>query len=192
MTQDRGTLHEVAQIRSALLIIETERLVLRPLRMADAEPTAALMSPAIARWTGSWTGRDSVQDVRDRIERDWDRAARGQAFDRAVTLKDGGALIGWIGVRRLDDDSRRGAIGYWFGEAYFGRGYAKEAARAVLDAAWTALDIDHVEGAAQVANAGSLAILAGLGMRRIGQRPEYAPARRAADLCDWYEIQRPA
>jgi len=34
-------------------------------------------------------------------------------------------------------------------------------------------------------------ILLGLGMRHMGRREEFAVARGAADLCDWYELRRP-
>jgi RimJ/RimL family protein N-acetyltransferase len=84
----------------------------------------------------------------------------------------------------------RGSLGYWLGEAWFGQGYGKEAARAVLDAAWAALDLQVVEAAAQVGNTPSHKILEGLGMRHMGQRQEFATARGAADLCEWYELRR--
>jgi ribosomal-protein-alanine N-acetyltransferase len=171
-------------------IILTERLSLRPLAAADAEPTARLMTRDIARWTGSWTGCDTAGDVAARIARARDMAAQGVALDRAITLKDGGALIGWIGARRPPGE-RRASIGYWIGEAWFGRGYTREAARGLLDHAWTALDVDVIEGAAQLANTASIAVLKGLGMRYVGQRQEFAPARGAADLCAVYEIERP-
>jgi ribosomal-protein-alanine N-acetyltransferase len=172
-------------------VLFTERLILRPLSPADAEPTARIMSPAIARWTASWTGVETPEQVGERIARQLDTERLGFSFNRAMVVAKTGELIGWTGVRRSDAEPERGSLGYWIGEAWFGQGYAKEAARAVLDAAWAALDIEVLEAAAQVGNLASHRILLGLGMQHMGQREEFARARGASDLCEWYELRRP-
>jgi len=172
-------------------ILRTERLILRPLTPADAAPTARIMSPAIARWTGSWKSDETPEDVAQRIERYLDNERSGSSLNRAMVLAATGALIGWTGVRKSDSEPKRGSIGYWIGEAWFGQGYAKEAARAILDAAWDALDLQVIEGVAQVGNLASHRILLGLGMRHTGRREEFASARDAADLCECYELRRP-
>jgi ribosomal-protein-alanine N-acetyltransferase len=168
--------------------ILTERLLLRLPTLDDAEPTARLMTPGIARWTGSWRAEATVQEVADRITR---IAELDFGAPRAMERLEDGALIGWIGIGPRGPQPRRASIGYWIGEAFFGQGYTKEAARALLPLAWAALDVDVIEGVAQVANTASLAILRGLGMRHVGQRMEPAPARGNSDLCDVYEIERP-
>ncbi len=172
-------------------ILATDRLILRPLSPADAEPSARLMTPDIARWTGSWRGDETASEIAERIARYDEPTQRDVTFNRAAVLKATGDLIGWIGMRKLDAEPRRGALGYWIGEPYFGQGYTREAARAVLAAAWEALDLDVVEGVAQLPNAGSIAILRGLDMRHVGQRQEFASARGKSDLCECYEIERP-
>lgn len=172
-------------------LILTRRLLLRPLTLDDAAPTARLMSPGIARWTGSWQGETSAREVAERIQQTLELARRGQAFNRAIERRGDGALIGWIGGRRSEAEPRRAAIGYWIGEAFFGRGYTREAAAALLPRLWDALDVDVVEGVAQLPNAASIAVLRGLGMRHVGQRMEFAKARGAADLCEAFEIERP-
>ena len=172
--------------------LRTERLILRPLAPGDAEPTARMMTPDIARWTGAWKGTETADEVGARIARSLEAERDGRRFMRAACLAATGELIGWVGVLRLDETPRRGSLGYWFGEAWCGRGYGKEAARAMMDAAWDALDLDLIEDAAQVDNAASHRILLGLGMRHVGRREEFAVARGSADLCDWYEIDRPA
>ena len=172
-------------------LLRTERLILRPLTPGDAGPTARIMSPAIARWTGSWTGSETPDQVGERIARNLEAERAGRSFVRVAVRTRTAELIGWIGVVRLDAEPARGSLGYWIGEAWFGQGYAKEAARAAVDAAWDALDLKVIEAAAQVPNLASHAILRGLGMRHMGQRDEFATARSAADLCDWYELRRP-
>ena len=172
-------------------ILTTQRLTLRPLSPTDAEVTAHLMTPGIARWTGSWIGEETPERVHERIARYLSAEQAALSSHRAAVITATGALIGWIGVRRSETEPRRGSIGYWIGEAYFGQGYTREAARAILDAAWSELDLDVIEGGAQLANAASIAVLKGLGMRSVGEREEYATARDSSDLCAFYEIERP-
>lgn len=172
-------------------VLHTGRLILRPLSPDDAAASARIMTPAIARWTASWTGEEEVEAVADRIARHLAAERSGLGLNRAITLARTGELIGWIGVRRLDGHPHRAMLGYWIGEAWFGQGYTGEAARAMVDAAWSALDVEVIEAAAQTANAASIAILRRLGMTHMGQRQEFAPARGAADLCDWFELRRP-
>ena len=171
-------------------ILVTDRLILRPLSPDDAAPTVGLMTPAIACWTGSWIGEETPDRVADRIDRYLKTEQRGFAINRVVTLKTTGELMGWMGVRRLDEHPERGALGYWIGEPWFGQGYTREAVRALVPYAFNILDLQVIEAAAQTANAASLAVLRGLGMRHMGQRHEFAPARGVSDLCDWFEVDR--
>jgi RimJ/RimL family protein N-acetyltransferase len=173
-------------------VIQTERLTLRPLRASDTEPTVRLMTPGIARWTGSWIGEETIERVAGRIGRCLETELTGFSLNRVMVLRGAGELIGWIGVRKSDAEPHRGSLGYWIGEPHFGQGYAREAAHAIVDAAWNGLDLTVIEAAAQTANTASLAILRGLGMRHTGRREEYAAARGAHDLCEHFELERPA
>jgi len=170
--------------------LHTERLTLRPLSIGDAAPSTRIMSPAIARWTGSWTGVETAEEIEGRIVRSLEAERDGGRLMRAVILTGTGELIGWVGVVRTAAEPERGSLGYWLGEAWFGQGYGKEAARATVDAAWDALDLRVIEAVAQVGNTASHRILKGLGMKHRGQRHEFATARGVADLCEWYELRR--
>jgi [ribosomal protein S5]-alanine N-acetyltransferase len=172
-------------------ILRTQRLTLRPLSPDDAEPTARAMSDAVARWTGSWTGHETPQSVAARIARHAEANAAGNSLDRAAVITATGELIGWMGVRRSDKAPRRGMLGYWIGEPWFGQGYTREAVRALVPYAFEALDLDLIDAFAQTANTASLAILRGLGMRHMGQQEHFATARGVSDLCDFFELDRP-
>lgn len=173
------------------LAITTERLTLRPLSLDDAEPFVRLMTPGIARWTGSWIGEETVERVVERLRRQIDLEAPGLAVNRAATLSATGELMGWMSVHRAKAAPGRGALGYWIGEAWFAQGYTREAVRALVPFAFEALDLQVIEAVAQTANAASIAVLRGLGMRYKGQREEFAVARGSADLCEWFELDRP-
>ncbi len=49
-----------------------------------------------------------------------------------VTKADSGVVVGCVGIHRQDSDSE---LGYWIARQHWGRGYATEAGRAVLEVA---------------------------------------------------------
>jgi RimJ/RimL family protein N-acetyltransferase len=74
----------------------------------------------------------------------------------AVTLPDD-ALIGICGLRMKPRKAPE--IGYWLGAPYWGRGYATEAARAVIDHAFEDLKLERLESGARVSNPASRRVL---------------------------------
>ncbi len=112
--------------------LKTERLLLRPLRAADAERLAALADnwnvarmlsrmpfPYTLDMAHEWIGKQS--------------ALRAGGEEHAYALDLDGDFIGTCGVQAHADGTHE--IGYWVGEPYWNRGYASEAATAVLAAA---------------------------------------------------------
>ena len=131
--------------------IDTERLVLRPFRWEDFDDfhQLAYADPAVAPW---WTGcTKTPEEVKGAFRRTVEQPI-GQPGWLAVILKDGDALIGGIGLQRwtADEDTSwyipehpadapkrdpevlEVELTYVLGRAYWGHGYATEAAEAVL------------------------------------------------------------
>ncbi|MBI2255435.1 MAG: GNAT family N-acetyltransferase [Proteobacteria bacterium] len=151
--------------------IETARLVLRNWQDSDRVPYAAFLADPILRkffrgvvdpvTASNWI--DGYIDTLNTTGLGW----------RAVVRKSDGALIGDAGVGFVDDDSRaimRGAplleAGWTIGRAYWGQGYATEAAGACLAASWSQADIPEVVAAAHIANTASHRVMEKLGMQR--------------------------
>jgi RimJ/RimL family protein N-acetyltransferase len=146
----------------------TPRLVLRPYapgdasevqRLAGAREIAAntLTVPhpypdgAAETWIGSHTSA-------------W--AAR-TAMTLAVTLRDGGALIGAVGLALVMED-RRAELGYWIGVPWWNRGFATEASRAVLDFGFGTLGLHRIMARHLSRNPPSGRVMEKLGMTREG------------------------
>jgi ribosomal-protein-alanine N-acetyltransferase len=66
----------------------------------------------------------------------------------------------------------------------------KESTPVALRAGFDLLDLDVIEAGAQLANAGSFAIMQACGMKPAGQGLVFAPARSRNELCSFYEIER--
>ena len=169
----------------------TARLSLRPVVMADAAATLALMTPAVSRGLGSWPQPSNLDMVADRIRDDQALARRGDAVSVALVRSADQALLGWLGVHREPTVPRLASLGYFVGEAFQRQGYVAEAAAVILPWALDALGLEAIEAAAQLDNAGSIAVMRKLGMARIGVRPVFASARGRAEVCVIHAYRRP-
>ena len=97
-----------------------------------------------------------------------------------------GAVIGDAGLWPLEDRGPEVELGYTLGRAWWGRGYATEAARAVADAALAQLRLSELYAIVDAANPPSARVLEKLGMTRVGPqtaygRPHWRYRLRAAD-----------
>jgi RimJ/RimL family protein N-acetyltransferase len=81
----------------------------------------------------------------------------------AVILKYNGAFIGWCGLKYVAETNEYD-LGYRFIENYWGKGYATEAARAVLEFCHEHLAGKRIVGTALVENVASIRVLEKIGM----------------------------
>lgn len=111
--------------------IETERLVLRWLTPADAEPFAATIDASVIE-TNGWTDehvRVTLAQMAAGRRHRRRRLARAAMTDRAA-----GVVLGCIVAGRANVTERSCELGWWTGPHARGRGYATEAAAAVISA----------------------------------------------------------
>jgi ribosomal-protein-alanine N-acetyltransferase len=81
-----------------------------------------------------------------------------------ITLRESGQLIGTIGFSEFQLDHASGEVGYALGPAHWGRGYATEALRAVLDAGFELFDCNRIEARCVAAHAASARVMEKAGM----------------------------
>ena len=117
------------------VVIETERLRMRPLTDDDLTELVALIGDwEVARWVSSVPYPYGEADARIWIETVRRDHATGRPRRFAIALKDVDRIIGGVGLDGdSGDDSGEAALGYWLGQAYWGCGYAREAVAAVID-----------------------------------------------------------
>jgi RimJ/RimL family protein N-acetyltransferase len=144
-------------------IIETERLLLRGYREEDFEPFAAILAdPEVGRFIAGATTRAEAWRRFADVLGHW--ALRGHGF-WAVERKSDGAFIGRIGLNR--PESWPGLeVGWTLGSAYWGKGYATEAARAALDFGFRNYPEGRLISLIDPANTPSQKVASRLGMRR--------------------------
>lgn len=163
--------------------LRTERLHLRPVRSDDLDAIAALLAdPEVVAFIGDGKPR-TRQRARVTVAnsvRAWDTLGFGPFCIEATQRFVGVCLllpIARTGVDATDLDARGPEIeiGYWLAREAWGKGYATEAAGAVL--AWAMSDegpgLDRIIAVTHTANARSQRVLDRIGMRLIGETDAY-------------------
>jgi [ribosomal protein S5]-alanine N-acetyltransferase len=101
--------------------------------------------------------------------REWLAFATGRAPQTHFAIEVGGEAVGGIGLQLQEDVDRCSAeVGYWLGEAVWGRGIAAEALRAVTEHAFAALPLTRIFALPFARNAASVRVLEKAGYRREG------------------------
>jgi RimJ/RimL family protein N-acetyltransferase len=147
--------------------LKTERLALRPLATGDAEALAAINAdPEVMRYIGDGSPRDLEQTeaLVAKVEAHWDAYGWGAfAIDEAAT----GALVGLAILATpnfLPEILPVTELGWRVKRDRWGRGYAPEAARAVMGFAFDDLGLDRVVSCIHSENAASIRVAEKLGM----------------------------
>lgn len=147
--------------------IETERLILREFRADDWPAMAAYWAdPRYQRYYPEEP--DSEGRVRELVGRFVAAQAEEprSAWQLAVVTRAEGRHIGNCGIRVNDAALREANIGYELHPDYWGRGYASEAARAILRFGFADLGLHRVWAECAADNVGSARVLEKLGLRQ--------------------------
>ncbi|HYN32931.1 MAG TPA: GNAT family N-acetyltransferase [Ilumatobacteraceae bacterium] len=159
--------------------LKTDRLVLRPLEMADLEELASLHAEE-SFWHypfGRGWSRDETESF---LQRTIYRYRDPGIAVSAVVVGDTGELAGWAGLSIptfLPEILPAVEVGWRLGEEYRGRGFATEAGRAWVDYGFDVLRLDDIVSIYEPENSASGAVMRRL--RFILQRETIHPTRGA-------------
>ncbi len=165
--------------------LSTPRLELRPFTLADAPVIHAVYrDPGVMRHVGA--GPVAGLGATEAMLRDYIAHQRRHGFSFwAVLERASGTLVGDAGLYRPGGRGPGAELGYTLREASWGRGYATEAARACVEAAFGPLGLEELHAIADPANAASIRVLEKLGMAPAGIQLAYGrPHHR-------FELRRP-
>ena len=125
------------------MILETERLILRPWQESDAEDLYTYAKDPAVGPSAGWPPHTSVENSREII-----KTVLSRPETYAVCLKDG-KLIGSVGLHLngstdMTDRDDECELGYWIGKPFWGQGLIPEAARELLRYAFEKLGMRSV------------------------------------------------
>lgn len=170
--------------QTSVIELQTQRLLLRQWRDGDLEPFAQLNAdPQVMEFYPHPLTRQESDAIAHKImgliaERGWGLWA--------VELQSGGAFIGYVGLHVPSEElpfSPCVEIGWRLAAAYWGKGYATEAARAALSVGFERLGLPEVVSFTTVRNTRSRRVMERIGMHYHGEHfehpalPEKSPLR---------------
>ena len=148
--------------------LQTERLTLRPYSLSDIPALLPLIG---AREVAATTLRIphpyTESDAREFIARAQQNLSGGSGLRLGIILRESDALCGGVGLE-IEADHRRAELGYWIGVPFWGKGYATEASRALVDYGFGTLGLHRIFASHFANNPASARVLRKIGMRYEG------------------------
>ena len=156
------------------MILTTRRLALREFVEDDWRVVLAYQSdPRYLRFY-PWTQR-TADDVQAFVQQfiAWQTEHPRTKFQLALVAVAEAQLIGTCGIRKEHADAREAELGYEIAPRFWGRGYATEAAQAVLAFGFEDLHLHNIWASCIAENTASVRVLEKLGMRQEGRLREH-------------------
>ncbi|MEZ4853371.1 GNAT family N-acetyltransferase [Flavobacterium sp.] len=149
--------------------LETQRLLLRPLQLSDADDMFIMDSnPNVHIYLGNnpLTSKEESIGYLKNILNQYEENGIGRF---AMITKNSNKFVGWCGLKFITEEENNHShfyeIGYRLKEEFWGKGYAYEAAKAWYSYAFTILKVDTLYASAHIDNKGSRRILEKLGLQ---------------------------
>jgi RimJ/RimL family protein N-acetyltransferase len=165
------------------MFARTPRLTLRPAWPEDAPALAqAIAHESVITMLSRVPWPYQLSDAHEFIARQADAT---DPFCLIVSHEGGiAAVIGGIGLHPRGDRPGEGTheLGYWLTPSAWGRGYATEAGRAVLDMGRHALGLQRISACHALDNPGSGKVLRKLGFRATGRTAALPSRGRGHDV----------
>ena len=171
------------------LQLRTERLTLRPFEVSDAGRVTEIGSD----WDVARMLRMAPWPTDVELNREWLGShpaewRAGTAYRFAIVHR--GRLIGCVDIDEFERGE--GVLGYWLERRAWGRGFASEAARAVVDFAFNRLQWRHLRSGHAFDNAASGLVLRKLGFEPTGETRVWSRPRGEEIIQLTYALGRPA
>lgn len=176
-------------ISTPLPILETERLVVRQLTIADVDDATRIFGdPVVGEYTTWWTDveRHGTEGLLAMME---DLMASGTGAFWAIVPRKTSGMIGFCGLIVVPDDDRA-EIGYALAQHAWGHHYASEAVRSVMEVVFGPLRCNRLEAYCSTDNLASLRLLDNLGFQHEGTLRQYLMRNDRAQDRAVYSILR--
>jgi len=154
--------------------IETKRLLLRDLKKTDMKAVHTYASdPDVIRYM-DW-GPNSLDDTSAFMKRalEAQKEKPRHHYTLAITLKTDKKLIGSCGIHVSNPDNREGWIGYCLNKQFWGKGYATETAKALVEFGFKKLLLHRAFATCDPENRASARVLEKTGMNLEGHLREH-------------------
>ncbi|GEO85801.1 N-acetyltransferase [Ciceribacter naphthalenivorans] len=144
----------------------------------------AAVATMVSRMPHPYTARDAADFVR--------RTNAGEIGKcvYAITKGENGEFLGCCALEPHASDPETLELGYWLGEPHWNKGYATEAAHALIDMAFRTRDIASIDARCRVTNIASRRVIQKCGFQFQGSGMVGSLAMRGMVPVEWYRLDR--
>lgn len=168
--------------------MRTDRLLLRLFQESDAKDVSVLCNNYnLYKNTLYLPYPYSIEDALSWIKNHRNNFDENKLFEFAVTDLFNGKLYGAIALSN-NQNFKNGEIAYWVGEDFWGNGYATEAAKAMLEFAFTEKQYHKVFARCFDSNPASGRVIEKIGMRKEGLLREHVMKENRYENLVYYGI----
>ena len=153
--------------------LETQRLILREIRLEDAEAILRIFGDDEVTCYYHLETFTSIEQTRELIDGMADRFKNKIRVRWGITLKGEDVIIGTCGYPTWVQSQFLGEIGYDLAQAYWNRGIMTEALAAVLQFGFERMELNRIEAMVMLENTPSMQLLRKLGFQEEGILREY-------------------
>ena len=126
------------------MILQTQRLTLRPIRVDDAAALYAARGDADVMRYWDWPEQESVEQVRDILAAHIPAPSDETMLWWVAARSPDGPAIGECDLSEIDHHNRRAEVGFLFTKTYWGQGYAHEAMERVITYGFGELGLERL------------------------------------------------
>ncbi|MEK6850344.1 MAG: GNAT family N-acetyltransferase [Nanoarchaeota archaeon] len=151
------------------MILKTKRLILRPLKESDANSIVQnIDNLEVSKWLlvvpYPYARKDALFWIRSKK-----RKKKSQIdCTFGIELKSEKAIIGAMGLHKVDRYQGCAEVGYWLGKRHHRQGYGSEALKVLIDFSFNKLKLRRLEAGVFTGNPSSGKLLEKFGFKREG------------------------
>jgi len=145
-------------------VLETERLILRKVQKKDCRDLFEYCSDPVSSRYSDWLPHEDRSVTKQFIKGLLSSVSEGEYFLWCIELKESGKVIGSISITEMDRHFKVAELGYGIQKAYWGKGYATEAAETVLEYLFCRVGVQRVFARISTANLASVRLALRLNM----------------------------
>lgn len=154
--------------------IQTQRLILRQLILADTDGIFAIRSNyEVTKYNSgaAYQTKSQAEDLITGIQAEYDEH---KAVRWGITLKPDDTVIGMTGFNYWHQVDNRASIGFDLAQVHWRKGIMREAVTAMINFGFTEMKLHRIEADASIYNTASIGLLTSLGFQQEGlQREQY-------------------
>lgn len=162
----------IYRLFSSIPTIETDRLILRAMRVLDAEDMYAYAKREDVTRYLTWEPHPDIKHTKEYLTYVGQRYRTGDFYDWAIVCREDGRMIGSCGFTKFNFASDSAEIGYVLNPHDHGKGYGTEAVEAVLKFGFETLKLHRIEARFIQENIRSLKLMQRVGMTLEGYARE--------------------